>query len=45
MCRIKIQTFEFKSKTFKPKLISHDEFSHDEMKEKSEWFVDNFFKN
>jgi len=39
VCKIKIQTFDLNLKPLNLNL-----FFHDEMREKSEWFLDNFSK-
>jgi hypothetical protein len=36
VCKIKIQTFDLNLKPFNLNLFIHDEFIHDEMREKSE---------
>jgi hypothetical protein len=41
---IKIQTFDLYLKHLNLNLFFHDAFLHDEMREKSEWFLDNFSK-
>jgi hypothetical protein len=44
MCNIKIRTFDLNLKPLNLNLFFHDEFFHDEMREKCEWFLDNFSK-
>ncbi len=39
---LKFEPLNLNIKLLNLNLFSHDKFFHDEMREKSEWFVDNF---